>query len=195
MRAAGTLAAISVLVECGSGTEPDAAGDTSTTLHADASSTSTTTVAAVTTLVAIGGIGFSVPAGWTSENTAVIGTEFQGTADNCMAAEVIDDPSPSDAGSAALARAAVQICTINRTDDLSLEQWLTQREQKDWQSADYGTCMVLSLPGAPERQLAYTQMGDVRAEISIVVTTTIEMAEQRRAEVADLLENMDCTTN
>lgn len=196
MRAAGTLAAISVLVECGSTTQPEATGDTSTTtFHADTSSYSTTTSSTVTRVVSIAGIEFSVPDGWTSQNTGVIGTEFQAAGMDCVSAEVIDDPSPPDAGVAAFARAALQICIITRDDTISLEQWLTARDQTDWVPAEYGTCAVLSLPGAPERQLAYTQMGDVRAEISIVVTTTIEMAEQRRAEVADLLENMDCTTN
>lgn len=195
MRAAGTLAAISVLVECGLSSEPDAAGDTSTTFHADAASSSTATDFAVTRLVSIDGIEFSVPDGWTSHNTAVIGTEFQAAAKDCASAEIIDDPAPADAGSAVLSRAAVQICVVARNDTLALEQWLTERDQKDWMPADYGTCAVLSLPVAPERQLAYAQLGEVRAEISIVVATTVEKAEQRRAEVTDLLENMECTTN
>ena len=135
------------------------------------------------------------PDGWTSYNTAVIGTDFQSAAKDCASVEVIDDPAPPDAGSAVLLRAAVQICVVTRNDTLDLEQWLTERDQKDWTPAEYGTCAVLSLRGAPERQLAYAQFGEVRAEISIVVATTVDKAEQRRAEVTDLLENMDCTTN
>jgi len=107
---------------------------------------------------------------------------------------VASGPAP-DAGSAALAHAAVQICVIVRTDALDLEQWLTQRGQEDWLPGHYGTCAVLSLPGAPERQLAYAQLGEVRAEISIVVATTAEKVEQRRAEIADLLERVRCTTS
>lgn len=141
------------------------------------------------------GFGFFVPTGWTPQDTAVIATEFQSGAKECVSAEVIDDPAPSDSGSATLAHAAVQICVVDRDDALDLEQWLTQRGQVDWLPAQYGTCAVLSLPGTPEQQLAYAHFGEVRAEISVTVTTTADMAEQRRAEVADLLENVWCTTN
>lgn len=195
MGTAGTLAAISVLVDCGSGAAPDAAPNTSTSIPAAASSSTTEATSAVAGLVSIDGIGFFVPDGWTSQSTASIGTALQAGNQDCVSAEVIDDNSPADAGVAASARAAVQICVVERHDALSLEQWLTKRNQRDWLPADYGTCEVLTLMSGPEQQLAYAQLGEVRAEISAVVATTAERTEQRRAQITDLFENMRCTTN
>jgi hypothetical protein len=139
----------------------------------------------------VDGYSLPVPHGWTVQGRSVIGTEFAQGA-RCDAAETVDGPAPSAAGSPELARAAVQICVIARDDELTLEQWLAGRSQGTSTPARNGACDVRLLPGTPARQLAYTQSRDRRAEIAITVTTTPEQAPQRLREVADLLTGMRC---
>lgn len=133
----------------------------------------------------------AVTPSWQVRHSAVIGTELQPGA-TCESAEVVDQPAPSDAGAPSLSRAAVQICVIDRDDDLELSRWLSQRGQTVTTPSRYGTCDVLLLPGATDRQLAYAQAVDLRAEIATTVTTTSGLEAQRRGELARLLAQMRC---
>ena len=211
-RVIGTAAmlATSLLSACGSGSDPESNTATSPGGRNDVSSPPATDVVTSQTLVsvddpataaadadrrlAIGGIELAVPDGWSVQRSAVIGTALEAEATECGSVEVVDSPSAPGAGNAASDRAAVQVCVLDRRDDLTLEQWLTQRGSEDWLRAQYGTCAVLRRPGAAERQLAYVQVGEIRAENSSVDTTTADMAEQRRAEVTTLLESARCST-
>ncbi|HEY0948613.1 hypothetical protein, partial [Nocardioides sp.] len=186
-----TLVASALLVACGTpsnGLGPR--GSAATSGSHDRSATAATSAGAGH--LAVDGFILPVPPGWSAEDRAVIGTAFQLEARSCVSAETVDRPVPSDAGSAQLTRAAVQICVIARKDDLGLEQWLAGRGHETSTSERYGTCDVRLLPGKPELQLAYAQSSDSRAEMATTVTTTPEMAEQRRREVADLLTKLRC---
>lgn len=173
-----------------------ACGTPATVEPGDGSTPSPTTAQAATSAsgvtLAVEGYSLPVPRGWTVQGRSVIGTAFEQEALRCDSAEAVDRPVPSDAGSAQLARAAVQICVIARDDDLSLEQWLAGRSQGTSTPDRYGTCEVRVLPGTPERQLVYAQSPGLRAEIAVTVTTTPEKTPQRLREVAGLLTQLRC---
>lgn len=143
----------------------------------------------------LAGFGLPVPAGWTAHRRAVVGTEVQRAASACVAVEAVDSPVPGESAGPSLDHAAVQICAVPRADGLSLPQWLAERGATGWRAATFGSCRVLEVPGDATRRLAYVQIGDRRAEIAIVVATSPEKTEQRQAEVADLLMELQCPSN
>ncbi len=192
LEGAWTLVASALLVGCGTPSSDPRPQGTASTGEPQHSSITTAATSAGGVHLAVDGYTLPVPPGWLVQDRAVIGTEFQLAARSCDSAETVDRPAPSDAGSPELTRAAVQICVIARDDDLSLEQWLAGRSQETSTVAHYGACEVRLLPGRPELQLAYAQSSVVRAEIATTVTTTPDMTDQRRQEVADLLTNLRC---
>lgn len=192
LEGAWTLVASALLVACGTPATDSRSGGVTATSGAPTGSITTAATSAGEVSLAVDGYTLPAPPGWSVQKRAVIGTAFQREARACGSAETVDRPVPSDAGSPQLTRAAVQICVTVRDDDLGLEQWLAGRSQETSTSTRYGTCDVRLLPGTAERQLAYAQSPGSRAEIATTVTTTPEMAEQRRREVADLLTKLRC---
>jgi hypothetical protein len=143
--------------------------------------------------VSIAGVSFTVPEDWSAQAQALIGTEFQAEAQECLSAEVIDSPVPEDAGSPASSNAVVQVCAVDPVD-VPLESWLAERGQAAWTATMYGGCAVLEVSADPVRRIAYTDTAEGRVEIVAVVSTTPEQTELRRVEVGDLLDGMRCTT-
>jgi hypothetical protein len=188
--AAGTLAAATALLSC-------AAEDSDLTPQPGATPTASSTgrpngSTVVTSTAhddALAGFGLPVPEGWTVRRRAVVGTELQTAATACLAVEVVDSP---EAGAPSVDHAVVQICAVPRADDRSLGEWLRGRGSTEWTTTSFGSCRVLEVPGGRERRLAYAQTVGRRAEIAIVVATTRKATEERRAEVAALLDEMQC---
>jgi len=143
--------------------------------------------------VSIAGVSFVAPEGWSAQAQALVGTEFQAEARECLSAQVIDSPVPEDAGSPASSNAVVQVCAVDPID-VPLESWLAERGQAAWTETTYGDCAVLEVSGDPVRRIAYTDTAEARVEIVAVVSTTPEQTELRRVEVGDLLDGMRCTT-
>ena len=170
----------------------------STTSTADATSPDATAERSVDdpddAVVAVEGFVFPLPDGWELVQDALVATEFQQQALACASAEVIDDPAPPDSGKASIAHAVAQLCVSERTDDLELAAWLSDRGLTAWTPRVYGECDVLELPGGLERRLAYAQTPTTRAEIAVMVTTTPELTERRSDDIEAALAAMRCPT-
>ena len=153
--------------------------------------TSSVSVTAGELTIGFDDVTVTVPSTWAVTDTATIGTEFSMTAPVCTSAEVIDQPAAADS-SATLQRAALQLCATAIDDRHSLEAWLSGRGTSRFERTTYGDCQVLEVDDAAERRLAYLQTQTRRVEIASSVTTTPELAEQRRDEVEHALDDMVC---